>query len=158
MISIFLFYNSSNGVLARMPINEDFKHVSIVTFDGDVPFYLTLNQFGLAVNRLKVRDLGRFLTKMRGQPTVTAYLACDCDVRVVRPWRPFFIQTCNEVCRVVSGLDIGVTLTPAHLFKKVLKWDGKRNFQILSAWRRKDNGMGLGVRHESILTGSDSSE
>lgn len=47
--------------------------------------------------------------------------------------RPNWIMgaTCNEWARLISGVDIGFTLNPHHLFKKLIKFDERRNYTIL---------------------------
>lgn len=47
--------------------------------------------------------------------------------------RPNWIMgaTCNEWARMIAGVDIGFTLNPHHLFKKLVRFDDQRNYSIL---------------------------
>jgi hypothetical protein len=46
------------------------------------------------------------------------------------------ISSCNEICRLVSGVDIGLTITPSGLYKKLVKYDGERNYRIVRRMER----------------------
>lgn len=53
-------------------------------------------------------------------------------IRHVLPtWKPLMIPTCNEFTRLITGVDIGFTFNPIHLFKKLLKYDSIRNYHIV---------------------------
>lgn len=153
-----MFYNVGIGKPSRMTFNEDFKHCDIITYDGDLLLRLTWNHLGIESRRIKVTNLSRFIRALRSDRRLSALIVCDSSVRVASPWLPLRVQSCNEFCRFVSGLDIGFTWSPAHLFKKVLRYAGKRNFDVLCAWRRSNYVMGRRFGTESTIAGSGSPE
>lgn len=157
MIHFLLFYNKSNRTASWMT-DADFKHCDIITFDGDDYRHLSWDNRGIVCRRIRTRSCSRLISALRVIPELTALLVIDCEDRVSLAWRPLVVQTCNEFCRYVSGIDIGFTLTPHHLHRKVLEWSGKRNFKILSAWRRTNHGLGNGIRAESALAKPDSAK
>ncbi|MBX4189675.1 hypothetical protein KW791_00035 [Candidatus Parcubacteria bacterium] len=58
------------------------------------------------------------------------------DKRARFPWKPWWVRSCNEFDRYVSGIDVGFTFNPRHLYAKLLKYDKVRNYEILQQWRR----------------------
>lgn len=158
MIIFLLFYNKSNGKTSRMTCHEDFKHCNTIVFDGSEYSSLTWDSQGIVHRSISARSCPRLISALRSVPELTALIVVDCVARVRYRWRPFTVLTCNEIARFVSGLDIGFTITPAHLYKKVINLDGKRNFQILYAWRRPNHGLGKRVRAESAITRPDSAK
>lgn len=142
MINFLLFYNTGYGKQSRMTFHEEFRHCDIITFDGDFYLWLSWNNKGIETRRVKATSCTSLIRALRIIPELTALIVADCDVRVNTWYCPLVVRSCNEFARYVSGLDIGFTLNPQHLYKKVLKYQGKRNFQILRAWRRSDHVMG----------------
>lgn len=141
MIYIFLFYNKAEGKQSRLAFSEDFKHCDLISYDGDIFLRIGWNKQGITFNRRRTRNLTHLVRKLRLIPELSGILVTDNSGRVEVPWRPFIVRSCNEMARYVSGIDIGFTWNPAHFFNKVLRCSGKRNFTVLYAWRRKDNGL-----------------
>ncbi|MDQ8039629.1 MAG: hypothetical protein REH83_04410 [Rickettsiella sp.] len=40
------------------------------------------------------------------------------------------------MCRYFSGVDVGWTFNPKHLYKELLKYKDQRNYELLAHWRR----------------------
>lgn len=64
-------------------------------------------------------------------PQVVQSLYLHIDRPTSREWFPLTVQSCNEFARFLTGVDIGFTINPLHLYKKLLKYDRKRNYHIL---------------------------
>lgn len=69
---------------------------------------------------------------------VEAIVGVDLAERAHFRWTGLSIPMCNEFARALIGLDIGMTWNPRHLYKKLLKYDQKRNFEIFYHWRLGD--------------------
>lgn len=137
-----MFYNVASGKQARLALNENFKHCDVVTYDGDIYLHLSWNHQGIQTRRVKARSTRVLLRAFRCDPRITAIIAVYCEKRAATGWRPLRVQSCNEFCRFVSGMDIGFTWDPYSLYKKMLRYDHKRNYEVISAWRRENNGLG----------------
>ena len=138
MIAIIGFYNRAFGAQSRLSFSDDFQHCNIVMFDG-ADYVLTEFGSGGIENRvLKVTSLPRFLSALKNISYMTNLLVLWIDPRMTWGWSPFLIRSCNEICRYTAGLDIGRTYNPRHLYKKLLRLNGERNYRIDYRWSRKN--------------------
>ena len=62
-------------------------------------------------------------------------IVIDIEEKAEIAWKPFIVRSCNEIDRYISGVDVGFTFNPKHLYNKLLKYDDS-NYQILYEWRR----------------------
>lgn len=136
MIAIFCFYDIASGKQSRLAFSKEFKHCSLITFDGEHWINWEFDRLGLHIRLLRVIDAGRFIYHLKLIKELTAVVAVWIDNRAYTTWKPLLIRSCNEFARYISGIDIGLTFNPKHLFSKILKYDSIRNYQILHAWRR----------------------
>ena len=136
MIAFFLFYNFSSGVQARLAFSKEFRHCNIITYDGDHWVNTEFDSSGIII---RVLDVPRGRALIRGLKTIQSLMAMvivDISDRKKVAWKPWWVRSCNELDRYLSGVDIGFTFNPRHLYNKLLRYNGKRNYQILHAWRR----------------------
>lgn len=89
---------------------------------------------------LKCKSINSLIKNLHIIPECISVISVNVYERCKVKWKPFLIRSCNEVCRYVSGVDIGLTLNPRHFYNKLLKYNHKRNYEILSEWRR-DHGI-----------------
>ncbi len=136
LIAIFIFYKKASGIQACLAFNDHFKHCNIVTFDGADWIMLDFDRSGLLTRRIKVNDAESFLRNIRIIPEVSCVVSVEIDQRKKISWKPFWVRSCNEICRYASGIDLGFTFNPIHFYRKLLKYRHKRNYALLSAWRR----------------------
>ncbi len=138
MISIFLFYNIATGVQAKLAFNKNFKHCNIITYDGQSWVNVEFDATGFLTRVLDVSS-GRCLIRgLKSIQSLIAMVVVDVEVRKRVRWKPYIVRSCNEIDRYVSGVDIGLTFNPIHLYKKLLRYSGKRNYTIITHWRRDD--------------------
>jgi hypothetical protein len=79
------------------------------------------------------------MTIIRNVQRMDSLIAAICVWRETPPkmkWRPLLVRSCNEICRMATGVNIGFTYDPIHLYRKLLKYDKRTNYEILHAWRR----------------------
>jgi len=78
------------------------------------------------------------IDRIKSDPTVQSIISLDIGKRSERKWFPLLINSCNEICRLVTGIDVGFTFNPKHLYKKLLMNNGISNFHIDYYWERED--------------------
>lgn len=136
LIAVFIFYNVSSGIQERLAFSEEFKHCNIITFDGYDWIMLDFDRTGLLTRRIHCPDGGALLRNLHVIKEVSAIVTVNVRERVRIGWKPFWVRSCNEICRYASGVDIGFTFNPVQLYKKLLKYRRRRNYEVLSHWRR----------------------
>jgi hypothetical protein len=137
MIAVFLFYDIANGIQSKLSFSKQFKHCNIITFDGRDWIALDFDRTGLVMRKIYCKDGAQLLRNIRVIQSITAIVSVDIAQKKRFMWSPWWVRSCNEVCRYTAGVDIGWSFNPIHLYKKLLKYRHKRNYEILSHWRRK---------------------
>jgi hypothetical protein len=137
MIATFVFYNKASGPQACLGFSREFKHCNVLTYDGDHTVMIEFVKQGIMPRVYKTNDIIDICKRMRMLKSVSAIVTVHIDGRPVTAWTPLWIKSCNELNRYVSGVDVGMTFNPKHLYKKLLKYDGSSNFKIDYHWRRK---------------------
>lgn len=142
MIVTFVFYNKSYGKQAKLAFSKELVHSNIVIDNGKSLTMLMFERSGLIIRPVYrkagasvIKELIKLLPK---NDKVSAIVNIEIHFRKKFLWFPWWARTCNEVCRYGSGIDIGFTFNPRHLYSKLLKYNGKRNYEIISQWRRSD--------------------
>lgn len=137
MIVFFLFYNKARGIQRIFSFGSELQHCDVVAYDGKAWIGFQLSSKGIDFELIKVTRVDRFLQHLKIIPELVTVIGIDVERKNSFPWKPFWVRSCNELCRYLAGIDIGFTLNPRHLLKKLLKYNGKRNFQVIYAWRRE---------------------
>lgn len=137
-IALLLFYNQSNGVQSRLAFSQEFRHCNVITYDGRDWIMLDFDKTGLLTRRIYVSNALDLIRHAKSLKSVTAIVTVMIKERAITRWTPWWVRSCNEVSRYASGLDIGFTFNPTHLYRKLLKYKDRSNYEILNAWRRKD--------------------
>ncbi len=137
LIAVFIFYSKASGVQARLAFSEEFKHCNIITFDGKDWIMLDFDRTGLLTRRIKCKSGKTLLRNLHVVPEITAIMSVSIKDRKKTPWSPWWVRSCNEICRYASGIDIGFTFNPVHLYSKLIKYRHNRNYEVLSTWRRE---------------------
>ena len=136
MIAAFLFYNQGIGKYGRFSFSEELVHCALLCYEGDQCILFEIAPSGFAYRILRSNDVNKNLEAIKKLPALSAFIAVIIKKKKkVKEW-PFKWYTCNEVCRYFSGVDIGWTFNPKHLFKKLIKFKDKRNYELLACWRR----------------------
>lgn len=129
MLALFVFAERNTLLL-----NRELSHVHVVTYTGDMLVSTSLVQSGIISSAFS-GDLAKVISKYKRIKSVSAIVCVDV---VPSQMRSLSIMSCNEVARFAARCDIGFTLTPCHLHRKLLRLDKKRNYTILMQWRRAD--------------------
>lgn len=137
MIAIFIFYSKASGAQAALAFSKEFKHCNIITFDGEIWLMIDFDRTGLVTRRINCRNGTQLLRLLPINKDISAILSVEVGERARVRWKPLWVRSCNEVCRYVAGVDTGFTFNPVHLYQKLLRYKGKRNYEMLSAWRRE---------------------
>lgn len=137
MICFFLFYNKARGVQRHFAFRSRVKHCDCICYDGKTWILFQFSDKGVEFESIKVTTVGRMLEHLPIIPELVTIIGVEVEREQCFPWKPFWVRSCNELCRYLTGVKIGFTLNPRHLLKKLLKYNGKRNFQVIYAWRRE---------------------
>lgn len=137
IIAVFIFYSKAQGAQAKLAFSEEFKHCNIITFDGKDWIMLDFDRTGLLTRKINCKDGQSLIRNLPIVPDISAIISVSIKERKKVMWKPFWVRSCNEICRYASGIDVGFTFNPVHLYSKLIKYRGKRNYEMLSAWRRK---------------------
>lgn len=138
LIAVFIFYKISTGVQSRLAFSSQFRHCNIITFDGSDWIMLDFDKTGLLTRKVKCPNGASLLRNLPVNQDIIAIVSVNVKERFKVSWKPFWVRSCNEVCRYAAGIDIGLTLNPRNLYKKLLKYRHSRNYEMLSHWRRKN--------------------
>lgn len=135
MICFFCFYNQSSGIQSSLSFHKDFKHCNLITFDGELWLAHEFDKSGMIVQRVNVYTASSLIRGLKYVDSVIALVVVDVRERDSISWKPFLVRSCNELDRYISGVEIGFTFNPFHLYNKLLKCKSKK-FDVLYAWRR----------------------
>jgi hypothetical protein len=141
MIAVFIFYKIANGIQSRLAFSKEFRHCNIITYDGDDWIMLDFDRTGLLTRKIYCMDGAQLIRNLRVIKDVTAIVTIQLEERVKVSWKPWWVRSCNEICRYASGADIGWTFNPVHLYRKLLLYSGRRNYEVIAAWRRSTHGI-----------------
>jgi hypothetical protein len=135
MIYFFLFYNKAEGKQSRFAFNDDFKHCNVLYYEKGI--LVGMSETGIKLSLLKchensVKDIASTFKRLE---SLTSLIIVDIKERKKFRWFPWWVRSCNELCRYISGIDIGFTFNPVHLYNKLIKYSGKK-YEIIYAWRR----------------------
>lgn len=135
MLTIFVFHNRTrHRIMNLFTFSRKFKHVDAYTFNGKqwIGFRMSSDGITYTISEGEGRNLVEEAKKL---PDVEAIIGVQIDKRAHFPWRPLTIPMCNEFARLISGVDTGASWNPRHLYNKLLKYNGRRNFEIFYRWR-----------------------
>lgn len=136
LIAIFLFYNFANGKQAKLAFSKDFQHCNSIVYDGEFYILVEYDQEGIKVKVIKAKRLSTLIRHLKVIPELTAIICAEVFKRKKINWKPWWVRSCNELCRYTAGIDVGFTFNPVHLYNRLLRYKDKRNYVILDQWRR----------------------
>jgi hypothetical protein len=139
MIALFVFYSRCSPKIQRfLSFSKNIRHTSVILYDGKQSYLTEFVRQGIKIKVFPVDDIKNIIDMMKKMPTVEAIISTFITDRAIIKWWPFSINSCNELDRKVSGIDIGLTLNPKHMYNKLLKYDGCTNYRIDYKWRKSD--------------------
>lgn len=136
MIAVFLFYNQGIGKYRWFSFNQKFIHCALLCYQGDQCILFEIARTGFIYRFMKLNSVNKNIDVIKKLPMLSAYIAVFIrKAKKINEW-PFKWHTCNEVCPFFSGINIGWTFNPKHLYQKLLKYKDKSNYELLAHWRR----------------------
>lgn len=135
MIATYLFYDKATGKQSLYTTNG-VKHCNVICFDGRDYILFESQSHGIGFRRIKVKNHDSLLRNIKRIESLIGIICVHITEKKRTKWFPLWIRSCNEVCRYMSGVDTGLTFNPTHLIKKLVKYDNKRNYEILYQWSR----------------------
>lgn len=136
LLAIFIFYDISTGIQSSLSFSKEFKHCNIITYDGYNWVLLEFDKTGFITRVINAKSASSLLRGLRVMKNVISLISIAISNRKAIAWKPLWVRSCNEMCRYASGIDVGFTFNPIHLYYKLLKYNSKRNYKILTHWRR----------------------
>jgi len=136
MIAVFLFYNSGIGKYNLFTFSKKLVHCALLCFQGDHCILFEIAPSGFNYRILRSNDINKNLDNIKNLPMLTSFIVTF--IKKPKKVREFPIKwyTCNEVCRYFSGIDIGWTFNPRHLYQKLFRYKDRTNYELLAHWRR----------------------
>ena len=135
MICIFCFYSQSSGVQAKLAFDKQFKHCNVICYDGECFLATDFDSFGIQSRIVHAPSTTSLIRGMKCVDVLIAMVVVQIHERASIRWKPFLVRSCNEINRYVSGVNVGFTFNPKHLYNKLLRRDGM-GYEVLSHWRR----------------------
>ena len=137
MIAIFVFYNKSKGSASKIFCGKKYKHCSVLMYQGGKYTLCWSNGSVINIRVLKVKRIEGIIKRIKSDPEVQSIMSVEISKELEqRKWFPLLINSCNEICRLVTGIDVGFTFNPKHLHNKLFLNDGLSNFKIDYYWER----------------------
>lgn len=146
LIAYYLFFDISTGVQASLAFSKRFKHQTTILYDGDTYTHYDFDSTGFVIRRLKVTKPDALLRALWAEEHLIALIVAEITKRKKVRWLPYIIRSCNEIARYVTSIDLGLTFNPKHFYKKLLKYDTARNYEILYHKERE-----IGVSEHGIF-------
>lgn len=135
MLHFFCFYNQATGPQAKLAFSHKFKHVNLISFDGEFWIASEFDATGFNFRKLNVSRGTSLIRGLKFIDTLTALVVVDVKEKSKIMWKPYLVRSCNEIDRYISGVDIGFTFNPKHLYNKLQKYAGS-NYDIIYIWER----------------------
>lgn len=137
MIAYFLFFNVATGKQAWMGFSQEFCHCNVIVYDGSHWINYDFDKYGIHGRVLDVPSGWQLIRGLKIIKSLSAMVCVEISQRKAISWKPWWVRSCNELDRYLTGVDVGFTFNPRHLYSKLLRYGGRRNYEILYAWRRK---------------------
>ena len=154
---MFVFYDASHGKQAKLAFSKDLIHCNVLIHEQRSAWLMLMfERTGLHMRILRAADEKSLIDNLPKLKSVSAIISLEIVQRKRFAWSPWWARSCNEVSRYGAGVDIGFTYNPRHLYSKLLKYNGRRNYEIISHWRRADEFSIRGRDREGGETGSTS--
>ena len=135
MLHFFCFYNQNTGPQSKLAFSDKFKHVNIISYDGQLWLASEFDATGFNFRKLNVLRGTSLIRGLKLIDSLTALVVVDVEEKTRITWKPFLVRSCNEIDRYISGVDIGFTFNPKHLYNKLQKYAGS-NYEIIYLWER----------------------
>lgn len=134
LLCIICFYNIAEGSQRFLAFSKHLRHCNVYTYDGFDWVLLEFDSTGIKTRVVNINRVDKFINRLKTIPSISAIMVLNVYKRKSVRWMPLWGRSCNEICRYASGADTGLTFNPVHLYKKLLKYNNKRNFKILTTW------------------------
>jgi hypothetical protein len=129
---LFVFYNKGQGI-QQIFTSKGIKHCNVICFCNGYLLFET-DKHGITYRSMSFESWDDILNCFKSVKSVHGLILTKINEKKNISWFPLWMRTCNELCRYVTGIDVGFTLNPTHLVKKLLKYDNRTNYEIINQW------------------------
>lgn len=134
--ALFIFYNKARGKQAILSA-RDKKHVDLIVKLNDKITIFQYSGRGIEHQYSKATDMMLIMKKLLKLENVSHLILVKINKKCRRKnWFPIQLNSCNEVCRKISSVDIGWTFNPSHLYHKILMKRDKSNYSVVENWSK----------------------
>lgn len=131
-----LFFDKSSVYWSKFL--KRFKHCALLVFDE---LQNTVLFYGLQTNKIIMRtsvcnSFDQYIEHLLNIKSLVCYLILEVHKPSNKNHKLVTILTCNELVRISTGINVGFTLTPNHLYKKICL-NISPNYTIIQLWNRK---------------------
>lgn len=122
MIAIFLFYEGKFW---------KFSACSLILVTPDGAFMFEPYRSHIGFRKLKTMDIESYISKIKRYSKASELVVLEIKSEPRQRISSILSKTCNELLKHIAGLDLGFTFTPYQFYKQILKYNKKRNYEIL---------------------------
>ena len=122
-------------------MNKDYLHCLLLVFS---PLSMAVGVYGLQHEGIRntinpCNDLDKYIKQLSKSSSLTSYITLDRGYPPRRKYCLLKFNTCSDVIRDISGVNIAVAVTPKQLYDKIIL-NKHPNYSILKVWNRKLHG------------------
>lgn len=138
MIAFFLFYDESsiNNAKLKFFTSKDFRHCNVIVYEKDCFIMIDYENRGIVFKEIKAKSIENLIEVIKRYKAISKFMHVKIEKRAEILWTLICVMSCNEFCRMSTGVEIGYTFNVAHLYKKLLKYNNKKNYRIIENWER----------------------
>lgn len=111
-----------------------FGHVDLMVLNSEGKFRFTFNHRKLPFSFVELK-VGKEIMELPEKCTEALVIKVERETGKFSVLNYLF-KTCSELTRLCGQLDVGMSITPQSLYKKLIKFDTKRNFTIIQRVKR----------------------
>lgn len=127
-----LFFDKSSFCWSRFL--KGFKHCALLVFDGQTVLFYGMHTDKILMRTNICNDFDQYINYLLNIKSLVSYVILE--VHKPKSINGFIkVLTCNELIRMSTGINVGFTLTPNHLYKKICL-NVSPNYTIIRLWNR----------------------
>lgn len=132
MICIFIFYSKAEGYQKIFSFGNKIKHCNLVIYKDGMFTGFEFNKGGLKFKVYKEKSFTKLISNILKLKYIHSIIVTRVIKRKNKIWSPYIVRSCNEICRLLSGIDTGLCINPQTFYNAILK--KKTNYEIF--WRK----------------------
>ena len=126
-----IFANVNSGFFKWMARDKNLKHLEAIISDGQQTYTVCSKGATLSIRTLSTPALD-FVERLLRLDKITMVVGICVESLRYQAVNPFLLlgNTCNEQIKRACGINLPLTTTVANFYKKLKRYDNKRNYKI----------------------------